>query len=106
MLPAFPTQRSHHVANTKSAIKRIRTSEKRRQRHRAVRTHVAHRAQDPRATGRVTTPGDEARAGLCSRRSAPLDKAVTKGSLTANNRAARKKSAWPAVSTPKEASAA
>ena len=77
------------MANTKSAIKRIRTSEKRRQRNRAVRTHVRTVLKTARAA--VTTPGDEARAAVFQA-IRTLDKAVTKGVIHRNT-AARKKSA-------------
>ena len=77
------------MANTKSAIKRIRTSEKRRQRNRAVRTHVRTVLKTARTA--VTTPGDEARAAVLQA-IRTLDKAVTKGVIHPNT-AARKKSA-------------
>ena len=59
------------MANTKSAIKRIRTNERRRVRNRTIRSHVR------------TAVADAIRA---------LDKAVTKG-VVHRNTAARKKSA-------------
>ena len=77
------------MANTKSAIKRIRTSETRRQRNRTVRTRMRTALKTARAS--VATPGDEARtAVLLAIRT--LDKAVTKGVIHRNT-AARKKSA-------------
>jgi small subunit ribosomal protein S20 len=76
------------VANTKSAIKRIRTSEKRRQRNRAVRTRVRSAIKTARAAV-TTTGGDAATAVLQAIRA--LDKAVTKGVIHRNT-ASRKKS--------------
>ena len=70
------------MANTKSAIKRIRTSEKRRQRNRAVRTRVRTA---------LTTAGAEAGSAVLQA-IRTLDKAVTKGVIHRNT-AARKKSA-------------
>jgi small subunit ribosomal protein S20 len=77
------------VANTKSAIKRIRTNEKRRLRNRTVRSRVRSALKTARTA--VTTPGEDARtAVLLAIRT--LDKAVTKGVIHRNT-AARKKSA-------------
>jgi small subunit ribosomal protein S20 len=77
------------VANTKSAIKRIGQSEKRRLRNRIVRTRVRTVLKTARAA--VATPGSDARdAVLQAIRT--LDKAVTKGVIHRNT-AARKKSA-------------
>jgi len=67
------------VANTKSAIKRIRTNERRRVRNRTIRSHA-------RAAG-----GDALRTAVADAIRA-LDKAVTKG-VVHRNTAARKKSA-------------
>ena len=77
------------MANTKSAIKRIRTSEKRRQRNRAVRSRVRSLLKTARTA--VTTPGSDARAAVFQA-IRTLDKAVTKGVIHRNT-AARKKSA-------------
>ena len=77
------------MANTKSAIKRIRTSEKRRVRNRAVRTRMRSLLKTARAA--ATTPGDDARAAVLQA-IRTLDKAVTKGVIHRNT-AARKKSA-------------
>ena len=78
------------MANTKSAIKRIRTSEKRRVRNRSVRSRVRSVLKTAR-TAAATTPGEDARvAVLLAIRT--LDKAVTKG-VVHRNTAARKKSA-------------
>ena len=77
------------MANTKSAIKRIRTNEKRRVRNRAVRSRVRSLLKTARTA--VTAPGDDARAAVLQA-IRTLDKAVTKGVLHRNT-AARKKSA-------------
>ena len=77
------------MANTKSAIKRIRTSEKRRQRNRTVRTRVRSTLKTARTA--VTTPGEDARTAVLQA-IRTLDKAVTKGVIHPNT-AARKKSA-------------
>ena len=77
------------MANTKSAIKRIRTNEKRRVRNRAVRSRVRSLLKTARAA--ATTPGDDARAAVLQA-IRTLDKAVTKG-VVHRNTAARKKSA-------------
>lgn len=77
------------MANTKSAIKRIRTSEKRRLRNRTVRSRLRSVLKTARTA--VTAPGEDARtAVLLAIRT--LDKAVTKGVIHPNT-AARKKSA-------------
>jgi small subunit ribosomal protein S20 len=77
------------VANTKSAIKRIRTSEKRRLRNRTVRSRVRSVLKTARLA--VTTPGEDARTAVLQA-IRTLDKAVTKGVIHPNT-AARKKSA-------------
>ena len=77
------------MANTKSAIKRIRTSEKRRLRNRTVRSRVRSVLKTARAA--VTTTGEDARAAVLQA-IRTLDKAVTKGVIHRNT-AARKKSA-------------
>jgi small subunit ribosomal protein S20 len=77
------------VANTKSAIKRIRTSEKRRLRNRTVRSRVRSALKTARAA--VTTAGEDARTTVLQA-IRTLDKAVTKGVIHRNT-AARKKSA-------------
>lgn len=77
------------MANTKSAIKRIRTSEKRRQRNRTVRSRVRSTLKTARAA--VTTAGGDAAAAVTQAIRA-LDKAVTKGVIHRNT-ASRKKSA-------------
>ena len=77
------------MANTKSAIKRIRTGEKRRVRNRAVRSRVRSTLKTARTA--VTTPGEDARTAVLQA-IRTLDKAVTKGVIH-HNTAARKKSA-------------
>ena len=77
------------MANTKSAIKRIRTSEKRRLRNRTVRSRVRSALKTARAA--VTTAGEDARTAVLQA-IRTLDKAVTKGVIHRNT-AARKKSA-------------
>ena len=77
------------MANTKSALKRMRQNEKRRLRNRAVRTRVRTALKTARAT--LETAGGEAREAV-TQAIRVLDKAVTKGVLHRNT-AARKKSA-------------
>ena len=77
------------MANTTSAIKRMRQSEKRRQRNRIVRTRVRTALKTARAA--VATPGGDARIAVLQA-IRTLDKAVTKGVIHRNT-AARKKSA-------------
>jgi small subunit ribosomal protein S20 len=77
------------VANTKSAIKRIRQSEKRRQRNRTVRSRVRSVLKTARTA--VTTAGGDAREAVLQA-IRTLDKAVTKGVIHRNT-ASRKKSA-------------
>ena len=74
------------MANTKSAIKRIRTNERRRVRNRTIRSHVRSAVKTARAAG-----GDALRTAVADAIRA-LDKAVTKG-VVHRNTAARKKSA-------------
>jgi small subunit ribosomal protein S20 len=74
------------VANTKSAVKRIRTNENRRVRNRAVRSQLRSAVKEARAAQgaeQKTTIAEAIRA---------LDKAVSKGVIHRNT-AARKKSA-------------
>ena len=77
------------MANTKSAIKRMRQSEKRRLRNRVVRTRVRTALKTARAA--VATPASDAR-GAVLQAIRTLDKAVTKGVIHRDT-AARKKSA-------------
>jgi small subunit ribosomal protein S20 len=74
------------VANTKSAVKRIRQSETRRVRNRTIRSQVRTAVKTARAAG-----GDALRSAVAEAIRA-LDKAVTKG-VVHRNTAARKKSA-------------
>ena len=74
------------MANTKSAMKRIRQSEKRRVRNRTIRSQVRTAVKTARAAG-----GDARRTAVAEAIRA-LDKAVTKGVVHPNT-AARKKSA-------------
>ena len=77
------------MANTRSALKRIRQSEKRRVRNAAVRSGVRSAVKGTR-TAIAAASADEARASL-ARAIRLLDKAVTKG-VVHRNAAARKKS--------------
>jgi small subunit ribosomal protein S20 len=77
------------MANTRSALKRIRTSEKRRVRNMAVRTGVRTAVKTTR-TALTGSNVQEARESL-ARAVQLLDKAVTKG-VVHKNAAARKKS--------------
>jgi small subunit ribosomal protein S20 len=74
------------VANTKSAMKRIRQNERRRLRNRAVRSQVRTAVKVAR-----TIEGPEQRATI-EEAIRSLDKAVSKG-VVHRNTAARKKSA-------------
>ncbi len=77
------------MANTRSALKRMRQSEKRRVRNAAVRSTVRTAVKGARAAISASS-GEEARASL-ARAIRLLDKAVTKG-VVHKNTAARKKS--------------
>lgn len=77
------------MANTKSALKRMRQEEVRRQRNRAVRSRIRTVLKTARAA--VAAPGGDPRAIVLESLRA-LDKAVTKGVIHRNT-AARKKSA-------------
>jgi len=76
------------VANHKSALKRIRSSEKKRIRNRAVRSRT--RTEIKKA--RVALDGGDLNNAVQATREAirELDKAVTKGVLHRNNAARRK----------------
>ena len=74
------------MANTKSAMKRIRQNERRRLRNRAMRTKIRGSMKTARAAEGATRPA----AILDALRG--LDRAVTKGVMHRNT-AARKKSA-------------
>jgi small subunit ribosomal protein S20 len=77
------------LANTSSALKRMRQSERRRLRNRAVRSKVRTAVKNARAA--FGDAGADARAAAADAIRA-LDKAVTKG-VVHRNTAARKKSA-------------
>jgi small subunit ribosomal protein S20 len=77
------------LANTSSALKRMRQSERRRLRNRAVRSRVRTAVKTARTA--LATTGSDARATVTDAIRA-LDKAVTKGVIHRNT-AARKKSA-------------
>jgi len=76
------------VANHKSALKRIRSSEKKRLRNRVVRSRT--RTEVKKA--RVTIDGGDLNSAVQATREAirQLDKAVTKGVLHRNNASRRK----------------
>ena len=76
------------MANTKSAMKRMRQNERRRLRNRAVRSKVRTTLKAARAT--IATKAQTARASV-GEAIRSLDKAVTKG-VVHRNTAARKKS--------------
>lgn len=75
------------MANTKSAIKRIRTSEKRHQRNQAVKS--ATRTYVRKARTAIVRNAGEAHDDIIAAISA-LDKAAKKGVIHANNAARRK----------------
>ena len=77
------------MANTRSALKRMRQSEKRRVRNAGVRTSVRTAVKTTR-TSLAAASVEEARASL-ARAIQLLDRAVTKG-VVHKNAAARKKS--------------
>ena len=76
------------MADHKSALKRIRSSEKKRQRNRVVRSRTRTEVKKARA---ALEGGDVNNAVLATREAIrELDKAVTKGVLHRNNAARRK----------------
>ena len=77
------------MANTKSAMKQMRQSERRRQRNRAVRSRVRSAVKSAREA--LGASGTEA-TGSVREAIRALDRAVSKGVIHANT-AARKKSA-------------
>ncbi len=77
------------MANTRSAIKRMKQNEKRRQRNRAARSNI--RSTVKAAGAAVSAKGPESKATI-QEAIRILDRAVTKG-LLHRNTAARKKSA-------------
>jgi len=80
-------RRQMAVANTRSAIKRMKQNEKRRQRNRAARGNIRSTVKAARA---VTAPGPEGKDSI-RRAIRTLDRAVTQGVMHRNT-AARKKS--------------
>jgi small subunit ribosomal protein S20 len=77
------------MANTRSAIKRMKQSEVRRQRNRATRSNLRSTVKAARTA--VATPGPEAKDAI-QRAIRTIDRAVTQG-LLHRNTAARRKSA-------------
>lgn len=77
------------MANTKSAIKRIRQNEKRRQRNRAVRSSIRTAVKTARAA--LTNKTAETKAAVLDA-IRTLDRAVSQG-IIHRNTAARRKSA-------------
>src|SRR5262249_4196445 len=89
-IPPFAcTEKEVRVANTKSALKRMRQNEKRRVRNRAVRSRVRTAVKSAR-TALEGTGSESAPSVIQAIRE--LDRAVTKGVIHRNT-AARKKSA-------------
>jgi small subunit ribosomal protein S20 len=88
------------VANTKSAIKKIRVAEKKRARNRPIRTAVRNKvrsAQEAIAGAPAATDTVEAVVAAISQ----LDRAVSKGVLHANNAARRKSRLMKRLNTAK-----
>ena len=77
------------MANTPSAIKRMKQSERQRVRNRAIRSHVRGAVKTARAA--VEAPGGDSTAAIRDAIRA-LDKAVTKGVIHRNTAARRKSS--------------
>ena len=75
------------MANTKSAIKHIKTSEERRLRNRAVKSSA--RTFVKRARVAITTGSEDSAAAITAAISA-LDRAAQKGVIHRNNAARRK----------------
>jgi small subunit ribosomal protein S20 len=73
------------LANLKSAIKRIRSNEKKRVRNRIIRSRA--RSAVSKAKEQIQTKGDEASVRLAIRE---LDQAAAKGVIHKNNAARRK----------------
>lgn len=88
------------MANTKSALKRMRQSEQRRLRNRALRSQLRSAVKAARTA--VAEPSPETPAAVKDAIRA-LDRAVTRG-VVHRNTAARKKSALVRRSTPRPAS--
>jgi small subunit ribosomal protein S20 len=77
------------MANTKSAIKRIRVEQKRRERNHAVKTKVRTYVTKARKAI-VTAPAEATTVEAIREAMSQLDRAVTKGVLHRNNAARRK----------------
>lgn len=77
------------MANTKSAIKRMRQNERRRLRNRALRSQLRSAVKAARTASASPSPDAPAMIGEAIR---ALDRAVTRG-VVHRNTAARKKSA-------------
>ena len=77
------------MANTKSAIKRIKQSEKRRQRNRATRSTIRSAVKAAQAAAAAKLPESKAAVNEAIR---TLDRAVSRGVMHRNT-VARKKSA-------------
>jgi small subunit ribosomal protein S20 len=77
------------MANTKSAIKRIRVEQKRRERNHAIKSKV--RTYVTKARKAITAdPHDATTVEAIRQAMSQLDRAVTKGVLHRNNAARRK----------------
>lgn len=85
------------MANTKSALKRIRQSEKRRVRNRTVRSRIRTAVKMARTA--LDTTGSDARAAVLEAIRA-LDKAVSKGVIHKNTAARRKSALARRLATP------
>ena len=77
------------MANTRSAIKRIKQSEKRRQRGRAARSSIRSSVKAARSAITEKSPDSKATVGGAIR---ALDRAVTRGVMHRNTAARRKSS--------------
>ena len=75
------------MANTKSAIKRMKQNEKRRQRNRATRSKLRSTVKTARAA--IATPGPEAKDAI-RQAIRTLDRAVTQGVIHRNTAAGRR----------------
>jgi len=92
------------VANTKSALKKIRVSERRRQRNRPIRTAVKtyiKKAQDAIAD----SPAEPTTLEAITQAISQLDRAASKGVIHANNAARRKSRLMKRLNAAKAASA-
>jgi small subunit ribosomal protein S20 len=85
------------VANTRSAIKRMKQSEKRRQRNRAVRSAI--RSSVKAARGALTAKSPEGKVAVAEA-IRTLDRAVSRGVLHRNTAARRKSVLARALNAP------